>query len=183
MRYLKNSDALSIQKFEERALELAERSDCSESHYGAVIFKGAEVLGEGYNHVADPFTDEYSCTVDCPRSGADLHNGVGFELCISTHAEEAAINDMLLNWRHSKQESGGAQIIVARIKNGTRIIPRTVEPYCTRCASKIVTETLASDVMMRTEKGIVAFDPKEFFRLSVGNLYRSWKEMLPDKLK
>lgn len=183
MRYLEESEQQPIVQLIDKATALAINSNCEEAHYGAIIFNNSGILGQGYNHVADVVSKEYSCRVDCPRNGSELHKGVGLELCITTHAEEAAINDMLFVKNITKQQSAGAKMLVVRMKEDRVLRPAAVDPYCTRCSSKISAETLISEVLFPVEKGVVSFDSKEFFILSIGNLYKSWKELVPSSIK
>lgn len=183
MRYLDQSEQQKLLSLFNDAAALALNSNCEEAQYGAIIFNENGILGQGYNHVADVVAKEYSCHVDCPRNGSDLHKGVGLELCISTHAEEAAIDDMLFVKNIGREQSAAAKMLVVRMKEGEVLKPAAIDPYCTRCAGKIAAETLIKEVLFPVEKGIVGFDSKEFFILSIGNLYKSWKEMVPSSIK
>ncbi|MDE1761579.1 MAG: hypothetical protein KGH59_00640 [Candidatus Micrarchaeota archaeon] len=175
MRYLSDAEASGVRRYLARAYELARSSDCKEAQYGAVIFKGDTVLGEGFNHVADILKPKYSCD-ECPRRRGELHKGVGLELCISVHAEEDAVDDLIIRRGHKIEESRGANIIIARLKEGAKKVPKELSPYCTKCSGSIAVRTQLGEVMFETESGIVAFGRPEFHEKSIENLYSNWKE-------
>ncbi len=173
MRYLSEEEEAAIKVYRDRAEELLKNSDCLESNYGAVIFKDGKILGEGYNYV--PKINGYTCK-ECPRRNQDLHNGIGLELCYSVHAEEAAINNMILEKNMKVNDSEGASMIVVRAKDGEVFKFDELEPYCTRCAEKIYTQTKIKEIIYEEKKGLIAFGNEELFDVSIKNLHNNWKE-------
>lgn len=165
----------ALEKYIDMAMELAKESDCKESNYGVIIFNGDKVLGKGYNYV--PKLDNYSCDV-CPRHHMDVHRGVGFEICLSIHAEEAAINDMLITNRHNIEDSKGAKILIVRMKEGKFDRPKMQKPYCSKCSGRIYTQTMVDEVVMCSEDGFIAFGRDEYHMETIKNLTENWREQL-----
>ena len=66
----------------------SERSTCLKRHYGAIIVNNDEIISTGYSGAPRGLTScldrGYCLRQDCPR-------GVGYENCVSTHAEMNAI--------------------------------------------------------------------------------------------
>ena len=175
LRYLSEDEGRVLEKYVDMALDLAKKSDCKESNYGVIIFKGDKILGKAYNYV--PKLDNYSCDA-CPRHHMDVHKGVGFEICFSIHAEEAAINDMLITNRHSIEDSKGAKILIVRMKDGKFNRPHEQKPYCSKCSGRIYTQTLVDEVIMCSDRGFVAFGREEYHMETMKNLTENWKEQL-----
>ena len=175
MRFMSDEEGKALDKYIDMAMELAKKSDCKEANYGVIIFKGNEVLGKGYNYV--PKLDNYSCDI-CPRHHMDVHKGVGLEICFSIHAEEAAINDMLINNKHDIDDSEGAKILIVRKKNGDFNRPKVQKPYCSKCSGRIYTQTKADEVIMCAEDGFIAFGREEYHIETMKNLQENWKEQL-----
>ena len=175
MRKLSDEESAQARKYLDRAYSLTSKADCLESQFGAVIFKGDSILGEGYNHVPLDLKNQFSCEV-CPRRKfvPELATGVGMELCISVHAEEDAINDMLLERKHPKSESFGAKMVIARIKKGERRVPESIKPICTKCSGKILTQTEIDEIIFEVKGGLIAFKKSEFHIDSINNLYSNW---------
>ena len=181
MRYLSAQEAKLVQPYLDRAYALTKKGNCLESQYGAVIFKGNDILGEGFNHVPEVMMPQFTCE-SCPRhkESSNLHMGVGFELCISIHAEGAAIENMFFEKKHTMQDSSGAKIVVARVKDSQRKVPEVLKPYCTKCSGQIATQTEIDEVIFETKSGLVAFKRIDFHVRSINNLYLNWKEVLKD---
>ena len=177
MRYLGDFEIAAARLQLSRAIGLARKSNCEDAQLGAVIFSDGKVLGEGYNHIPQILSKEYSCK-SCPRRKSELHKGVGLELCIAIHAEEDAINDMLINRSHKIADSKGSKMIVARIKEGEVKIPRSVNPYCTKCSGKIATQTEIDEIIFQVKDGFVAFKKSEFHIKSINNLYQNWTDQI-----
>ena len=176
MRYIKDSEAQGLKAYFDKCLELARNSDCKEAQYGAIIVKDGKVIGEGYNHVPDELREKYDCD-RCPRRNADLHKGIGLELCISTHAEEAAVQDMMIKRQYKKEESENAQMVIGKMKNGNSdILQPKIKLYCTKCAGKIAKETMIKEVIFLTSDGYVAIDSIEFLTASIKGLEDNWRE-------
>lgn len=173
MRHLTKDEEDSILKFYQRAAEIAKNSDCKEANYGAVIFKDNKIISEGYNYVPDIYG--YTCD-KCPRRNKDLHGGIGLELCYSVHAEESAINKVLLDKSIDSHAMDGASMVVVRIKDGKIFKSNEFKPYCTRCAEKIYTQTNIKEIIYQEKDGLVALTKDELFNDSIFNLYDNWKE-------
>lgn len=182
---LKDRKLIEIAKSHQpMAVELAFRSDCSEAKYGAVIFRGTNILGSGYNHMPNDFHGKHSCE-SCPRYNVGrLKGGVGSELCVTVHAEQAAIADML---RARPGETGrGATMLIEKVKRG-EVVVRTEypKPRCVECAKYIVNMTDMDQIIfpVRLANGFdtfTAFSQTEFHQLSVENLVANWKKTFPE---
>ncbi len=175
MRHMSEAEGKALGKYIDMAMELAKNSDCKESNYGVIIFKGDNILGKGFNYV--PKLGNYSCDI-CPRHHMDVHKGVGLEVCFSVHAEEAAINDMLINNHHGIEDSKGAKLLIVRMKDGKFDRPKTQKPYCSKCSGKIYTQTMVDEVIMCTEDGFVAWKREEYHMETMKNLTENWREQL-----
>ncbi|EQD69215.1 CMP/dCMP deaminase zinc-binding protein, partial [mine drainage metagenome] len=114
----------------------------------------------------------------CPRHHMDVHKGVGFEICFSIHAEEAAINDMLISKHHRIEDSEGATVLVVRMKDGKFDRPKVQKPYCSKCSGRIYTQTLAGQVILCADGGFASFEREEYHIETMKNLTEYWKEQL-----
>lgn len=182
MEYITADSGSELVKHYEEAIELAKKADCDEAQYGAVIFKGGKVLGTGYNHVPEEIKGTYTCA-NCPRKRFELHGGVGLELCVTVHAEEAAIDDMLIARRIPKEESRGATIVIGKLKGGTVHIVHRMRPYCTKCSGRIFNETLIGSVVLLLEdlgaaKRFASFTRQEFHEASFATLAENYAKLI-----
>ncbi len=165
----------------EPTISLARKSDCLEANYGARIFRGDEVLGEGNNHVPDDIKGTYLCK-DCPRYEVNgLRGGVGSELCVAIHAEQAAISHMLYL---PNERGNGASMLIEKVKNGELVVRTEIpRPRCVECAKQIYNMTLIKQVIFPIRiEGIdtfVSFSRDEFHRLSIQNLTANWAKTFP----
>ncbi len=71
------------------ALSVAARSTCLRRKFGAVIVKGDNIVGTGYNGNARGVINCYE--VGCIKDMMDLPANKAYDLCPAVHAEENAI--------------------------------------------------------------------------------------------
>ncbi len=162
---------------------LARRSDCKEAQYGAVIFKGGVLLGIGFNHVPTILKEKYVCggsqiKQDCPRRQfPELRGGVGMDLCIATHAEEAAIIDMYQSRGHNLASTRGATMLIGKLKDGAvKVHDYPVKLTCTKCSGKIANETQLEKIAFLTTNGFAIYGREELHEETIKSLRRSYQE-------
>jgi deoxycytidylate deaminase len=185
MEYITADNDSELVKHYEEALVLAKNADCDEAQYGAVIFKDGKVLGTGYNHVPEEIKGAYTC-VNCPRKSFELHGGVGLELCVTVHAEEAAVDDMLITRHVPKEDSEAATIVIGKFKNGVVHVIHRMKPYCTKCSGRIFNATLIGSVVLLVEdtgstKRFASFTRQEFHELSFVDLKENYTKTIREK--
>ena len=108
------------------AENFAYRSTCIKRKYGAVLVKDDAVISTGYN--GSPRGFEHCCDIgECPRIKLKMHQGEGYAICRSIHAEANA----LLNC--SREQTMGADLYLAGINPGdSSIHPARPCPLCAR---------------------------------------------------
>ena len=175
--------AAEIEKFTQECISLARKSDCSESNYGAVIVHEGKVVGSGYNHIPEVLAGEYTCSA-CPRRNVELHGGVGFELCVTIHAEEAAIQDFYARNGFNKELLSKSTMIVERLnKEGElSVFDSKFVPYCTKCAGEVYKAELKEVVYHRSD-GFMSFSAKELVVDSVASLEANWRRQISEFAK
>ncbi len=160
--------------FYQMALVLADRSDCSEAKFGALIFKDSTVLSSGHNYVYPHFKGT-SCEKGCPRRAMpSLRGGVASDTCIAVHAEEDAVNN-LLRLPGGVERAASTMMVVAHVKDRKPVVSQEIpKPRCTRCANKIAHETHIEGVLFPVLDGkttrFVFFGREEFAQISLKNL-------------
>ena len=71
------------------AKEVAMRSTCMRSQFGAVIVKDDQIISTGYNGAPRKAMDCYE-RGNCLRTELNIPSGHRYELCRSVHAEQNA---------------------------------------------------------------------------------------------
>lgn len=138
--------------FMKMAAEEAKNSACKKSQRGAIIVKGGEIIGRGWNKV----TYEKCCN-PCVRESIKDNSRV--ELCSAIHAEQMAIIDSIKNGK----SLNGSRMYHAKIKNGEA---KPVEDLsCTVC-SRIIYESGVAEFVLLQKKGYVIYGSKELNELS-----------------
>lgn len=121
----------------------AYRSTCIKRKYGAVIVKDDVVISTGYN--GSPRGFDNCCDIGkCPRIERDMHQGDGYGICRSIHAEANA----LLNC--SRQQTLGADLYLTGINPSDNSIHKA-KP-CPLCARSIIQAGI-NNVIMRVGEG------------------------------
>ena len=118
----------------------AYRSTCLKRKYGAVIVKNDAVVSTGYNGSPRGF-DNCCDKGACERIEMNMHQGEGYGLCKSIHAEQNA----LLNC--SRELTVGADLYLAGI-NATDNSVYKARP-CPIC-SRLIIQAGINNVILRT---------------------------------
>jgi dCMP deaminase len=145
-----------VKAFFRVAAEEAQHSTCLKSQRGAVIVKGGEIIGRGYNKVTIP-----ELCNPCIRENIKDNSRV--ELCSAIHAEQMAIIDAA---EYGEKSLFGATMFHIKLKNGQ--IRPSGKPSCTVC-SRILSEAKIKFVLWhQDEKGeyYAVYSPEELNRLS-----------------
>jgi len=121
----------------------AYRSTCLKRKYGAVIVKDDVVISTGYNGAPRGF-EHCSDQGVCPRIEQDMHQGEGYGICRSIHAEENA----LLNC--SRQQTMGADLYLVSINPKDNSINES-KP-CPLCA-RLIIQAGINNVYVRVGEG------------------------------
>ena len=114
----------------------------------------------------------------------ELHGGVGFELCVTIHAEEAAIQDFYARNGFNKELLSKSTMIVERLnKNGElSVFNSEFVPYCTKCAGEVYKAGLKEVIYHRSD-GFMSFSPKELVLDSVASLATNWRRQISEFTK
>lgn len=151
MRVLADGEQSEAETYIQEAAVLARQATCHDAYCGAVIVKGREIIGRGFN--APPTgTSVNRCRI--PKSS--YHPRVTDKTCC-IHAEIRAIHDALR--RHPDKLSGSALYFVRVDEQG--VLKRSSEPYCTLC-SKLVLDAGIETFHLFHEEGIVSYPTDEY---------------------
>lgn len=140
----------------EWAAEAARRSLCFRSRCGAVIVRGGETIGKGYNAPPKDNTALRTCLVEY-----GLPQRFKYDRTCCVHAEWRAIMDAL---RVNPEKMEGARLYFIRVdeKGEKKMAGR---PYCTVCSRLALDSGIAEFVLWHKE-GIRAYPTEEYHRLS-----------------
>jgi len=133
------------------ALSVAARSTCLRRKFGAVIVKGDNIVGTGYNGNA---RGVINCVeVGCIKDMMDLPSNSAYDLCPAVHAEENSIINS------SRSDRIGARLYIAGLNPDggyTRADP------CQRCKRKIINSEISEVILLDAEGNPVRIDVKDF---------------------
>ena len=119
------------------ALAVAARSTCLRRKFGAVIVKGNNIVGTGYN---GPAKGVVNCMeVGCIKNVTEAPQGRAYDLCPAVHAEENAIINS------NRSDRIGAKLYLSGIDADgkyTKAIP------CQRCKRKIINSEISEVVVL-----------------------------------
>jgi len=133
------------------ALSVAARSTCLRRKFGAVIVKGNNIVGTGYNGNAKDVINCYE--VGCIKDMKELPANRAYDLCPAVHAEENAIINS------NRNDRSGATLYLAGLNpdgNFTRAHP------CQRCKRKIINSEISEVILLNEEGQPVRIDVKDF---------------------
>jgi dCMP deaminase len=133
------------------ALSVAARSTCLRRKFGAVIVKGDNIVGTGYNGNARGVINCYE--VGCIKDMMDLPANKAYDLCPAVHAEENAIINS------SRNDRIGARLYIAGLNPDggyTRADP------CQRCKRKIINSEISEVILLDADGNPVRIDVKDF---------------------
>ena len=136
------------------AAEIAEKSTCLRSKCGAVIIKGNEMIGSGFNSLPlDEHPDR--CIKD------ELLSNFKSDRTCCMHAEQRAIMEAL---KANPDKLKGSRLYFIRLdSDGAK--KSSGSPYCTIC-SKMVLDSGVSEFALLHDKGICVYNAKEYNALS-----------------
>ncbi|MFH1228879.1 MAG: hypothetical protein V1678_00450 [Candidatus Aenigmatarchaeota archaeon] len=152
MRYATPSEVKDIENFVYDAEQEAKKSICKKSQRGAVIFRGPDIIGIGYNKP----TYERTCN-PCVRE--NIKDNSKIELCSAIHAEQMAIIDSVKCGNRLE----GSTMLHVKLKDGEN--KPCEKPSCTVC-SRMVLESGIKEFIMREEGGYAIYPSEEFNKLS-----------------
>ena len=160
MRYTKcKNEIKEIQHYMRLAAEEARKSTCKKSQRGALIVKGNEVLGRGYNKVTlDALCDP------CIREKISDNGRV--ELCSAIHAEQMAIIAAVNN----RRALGGSRMYCIKIKDGQ--MRASGMPSCTVC-SRMIYEAKIAEFVLWHKSCYAIYNAKELNELSFKCILKS----------
>jgi dCMP deaminase len=133
------------------ALSVAARSTCLRRKFGAVIVKGDNIVGTGYNGNARGVINCYE--VGCIKDMKGLPSNSAYDLCPAVHAEENAIINS------SRSDRIGARLYIAGLNPDggyTRADP------CQRCKRKIINSEISEVVLLDEDGKPVQIDVNAF---------------------
>jgi dCMP deaminase len=133
------------------ALSVAARSTCLRRKFGAVIVKGDNIVGTGYNGNARGVINCYE--VGCIKDMKGLPANKAYDLCPAVHAEENAIINS------SRSDRIGARLYIAGLNPDggyTRADP------CQRCKRKIINSEISEVILLDEDDKPVRIDVKDF---------------------
>ncbi len=102
---------------------------CLRRRHGAIIVKDDRIIGSGYNGAQRGIVDCLERKM-CFRQMMEIPIGTRYEACVSTHAEENAIN-----FTHDRHNLEGATLYIVGIDHNGGIYD--AQP-CNRCARTII---------------------------------------------
>ena len=154
MEFLSGEQEIAAKKYIDMAAEIAEKSTCLRSKCGAVIIKGNEIIGSGFNSLPlDEHPDH--CIKD------ELPSNFKSDRTCCMHAEQRAIIEAL---KTNPDKLGGSRLYFVRLDdNGNK--KSSGSPYCTIC-SKMALDSGASEFALLHDKGICVYNTKEYNELS-----------------
>lgn len=152
MKVLKDGEAKLVQRFMERAAEVALSATCGRSRCGSVIVKNGEIIGEGFNSPPKGLETQRRCHNDKEQYDRKVTDKT---CCV--HAEERALLEAL---RKNPEKVEGAKLYFIRLdETGEKQFSDA--PYCTLC-SKLALDAGISEFLLWHEEGIVSYDTEEY---------------------
>ena len=141
---------IKSKEYIEKAAQIALNSKCLRSKCGCVIIKNDEIIGEGYN---SPPGDEIIKI--CKKDSLAINFKSDKTCCI--HAEQRAIIETLK--KNSEKIKDSTLYFIRIDENGDKVFAG--KPYCTIC-SKMALQVGIKEFVLLHEKGITAYDTKEY---------------------
>ena len=114
----------------EIARDVAKRSTCLKTCYGAVIVKNDEIISTGYNGAPRGRMNCVECGY-CVRKELDIASGCRYEICRSIHAEANAIISA------SRSEMIGSTLYLSGFEYSTGELPNNID-CCAMCKRMII---------------------------------------------
>jgi deoxycytidylate deaminase len=151
MRILEGAEKAQAEAYIQEAAALAQQAICEDAHCGAVIVKGGEIIGRGFNSPPEG-TSVHRCQI--PKSA--YHLKVTDKTCC-IHAEVRAIHDAL---RHNPDKLPGAALYFVRVDEAGEP-KRSGEPYCTLCSKLVLDAGIATFHLFQWE-GISSYPTDEY---------------------
>lgn len=155
MEYLNNKGEQEAIKWMEEAARAATKALCLNAKCGAVIVKGGEIIGEGYN--APPQDEEANRMCDKEI----FNNKPNYDKTCCVHAEWRAIIDAL---KRNSEKLLGAKLYFTRVNENSEII-KSGKPYCTVC-SRLALDVGIEKFLLWHKEGICEYDTKEYNKFS-----------------
>ena len=154
MEFLSGEQEIAAKKYIDMAAEIAEKSTCLRSKCGAVIIKGNEMIGSGFNSLPlDEHPDR--CIKD------ELPSNFKSDRTCCMHAEQRAIMEAL---KANPDKLKGSRLYFIRLdSDGAK--KSSGSPYCTIC-SKMALDSGVSEFALLHDKGICVYNAKEYNALS-----------------
>ena len=154
MEFLSGEQEIAAKKYIDMAAEIAEKSTCLRSKCGAVIIKGNEIIGSGFNSLPLGEHPDH-CIKD------ELPSNFKSDRTCCMHAEQRAIIEAL---KTNPDKLGGSRLYFVRLDdNGNK--KSSGSPYCTIC-SKMALDSGVSEFALLHDKGICVYNTKEYNELS-----------------
>lgn len=151
MQILEGAEKSQTEEYIQEAAALARQATCEDAHCGAVIVKGGEIIGRGFNSPPQG-TSVHRCQI--PKSA--YHPKVTDKTCC-IHAEVRAVQDAL---RYSPGKLSGSALYFVRVGEDGK--PKySGEPYCTLCSKLVLDAGIATFHLFR-EEGIVSYSTDEY---------------------
>lgn len=138
------------------AEKIAREATCERSKCGSIIVSNGVLIGEGFNSPPGDLSSQIRC--DLSKDSYDMK--VTDKTCC-VHAEQRAIMDAL---RRAPNNIIGSRLYFIRLgEDGEKSFAGP--PYCTIC-SKMALDVGISEFTLWHEKGITAYDTREYNDLS-----------------
>lgn len=135
------------------ALSVARRSPCLRKMYGAVIVKGDDIVGTGYN---GPAKGVVNCSeIGCVKNVLNQPSYSNYEYCPAVHAEENAIINS------NREDRIGSRMYVAGYNSDGSY---TMAMPCMRCRRKIINAEIAQVIILTEDGGYRTIDPKSWVK-------------------
>lgn len=138
---------------------MARRSLCLRSKCGAVLIKGSEIIGRGYNAPPRDNLDRRKCQSVVPSKAKPKSDRT---CCV--HAEWRAIEEALIK---ASSNIEGATLYFGRVDDETLQLKASGRPYCTVCSRLALDVGIASWVLWHGPvDGFRVYDADTYNQLS-----------------
>jgi deoxycytidylate deaminase len=156
MEYLSTEQASLVQKYLDRAAEVALNATCQRSKCGSVIVSNDQIIGEGFNSPAAGLESQRRCTAD----KSQYHRKVTDKTCC-VHAEQRAIMAAL----STNPAKINGSILYFILLDESQKPSFAGQPYCTIC-SKMALDAGVKTFVLWHQQGIAFYDTAEYNQLS-----------------
>lgn len=153
MRKLEGQELEEAIRWMDVVAQVASKATCRQVKCGAVIVKGGQAIGRGYN--SPPNNDESQRR--CHIEKSFYHERVTDKTCCM-HAEQRAIMDALAN---NPKALAGARLYFSRLEDNGELKRHAGQMYCSIC-SKMSLDAGIKEFVLWHNQGIFVYDTNEY---------------------